>query len=146
MVPPTSVNVTILTVFALVYGWILHEAARVRSYRIVGVAFIDIYILPWLMGFVGAFTPLFLYLGLGFDEFAPDADGKRLLRWLHWAGRAQIILFVLYGVLVLTTVRQRSAGTFSLDDLQGVIVANIIFALIAIFFLIVRGLLDRVKR
>ena len=51
---------------------------------------------------------MMFYVALGFDEFADTPDGTKLEHRLHWAGRLQLVYLVLYGVIVLATVPQRS--------------------------------------
>lgn len=139
--PPWSLY--ILTAFALLYGWLLHRAALARVYRITGIRFLDTYILTWLLGLLCGYTPVFLYLAFGFKEFADTAEGNRLLQQLHWLGRAQAILLVLYTVFILLTVKQTTSSPINTQDIQQIILSNVIFAFIAILFAV---LADAVQR
>jgi hypothetical protein len=93
--------------FAIAYGWILHSAVERSVYKITGIRTLDSYFLSWLLGLVGAIPPLTFYVALGFNEFQPTPDGAKLQQRLHWAGRAQLVLLLLYGLIILATVPQK---------------------------------------
>lgn len=135
----------VLTAFGIVYGWILHRAALTRVYRLTGIRLLDAFLLAWVIGLACGYTPLSLYLAFGFKEFAGTPAGNVLLTRLHWAGRAEVIFFVFYTLFVLTTVRQRTDQPFTVQDLQGVIVWNVIFAFVAILFVALKSVLDRLR-
>jgi hypothetical protein len=59
------------------------------------------------LGAVSAIPPVTLYVALGFDEFQATPAGTRLLRRLHWSGRAQLILLALYGLTIIAVVPQK---------------------------------------
>lgn len=104
---PVPLGVFVFAGFGIAYGWILHSAVKRSVYKLTGIHFLDLYFLAWLLGFVSAFTPLMLYVALGFNEFANTPDGENLKQRLHWAGRLQLLYLVIYAVVVLTTVPQR---------------------------------------
>src|SRR5581483_7229154 len=133
----------VLTAFGSIYGYLLHRAAVIRVYRLTSIRILDAYLLVWIIGFLCGYTPLFLYLAFGFKEFANTPEGTLLTTRLHWAGRAEAIFFVLYALFILTNVRQRTDSLITVQDLQSVIVWNIAFAVIAIFFAVLKTWLDR---
>lgn len=141
--PPWSLY--ILTGFALVDGWLLHRAALVRVYRITGVRFLDAYVLAWLLGVLCGYTPAFLYLAFGFNEFADTPEGKLHLQRVHWAGRAETIFLVLYGLVILLTVRQPPSQPVTPQEMEQVIVWNVAFALVAILFTVIADLLRKLR-
>ena len=137
-------SVYVLTAFGIVYVWILHRVAVQHVYRLTGIYVLDAYILVWILGLgKRLYSPLFLYLAFGFKEFADTPTGNLLTERLHWTGRAQALFFVCYAVFILTTVRQRSDSTFTIQDLQQTIVWNVAFTVIAIFFAALASLLRR---
>jgi hypothetical protein len=103
---PLSVRVSFFVLFVVLYGWILHSAVNRSVYKITGIRALDSYLLSWLLGFAGAIPPITFYVALGFNEFASTAEGVKLLQRLHWAGRLQLALLTLYGVIILATVPQ----------------------------------------
>jgi hypothetical protein len=105
---PVPVGVFVFAGFGIVYGWILHSAVDRSVFKISGIRVFDSYFLSWLLGLVSAFTPMMFFVALGFHEFADTPDGTKLEHRLHWAGRLQLVYLVLYGVIVLATVPQRS--------------------------------------
>ena len=135
----------VLTAFGILYGWILSRAALDGVYRITGIRILDAYVLAWLFGLVAGVTPLFLYLAFGFQEFKEPFGLDRYTNQIHWAGRAEAIFFVLYAVFILTTVKQRNDHPITADDIRLVIVLNLAFALIAIFFAALKGWIDHRK-
>lgn len=145
MTIPVPLSVSALTLFGIVYGWLLHRAAVQGVYHITRVRFLDAYVLSWVIGLLSGYTPMFLYLAFGFNEMDKNPVGERYTERLHWVGRAEVISFVLYAVIILTTVKQRTDQTFSLQDLQWVIVSNVAFAFIAILFTGLASLFRRRK-
>jgi hypothetical protein len=103
---PPWVRVLYFVVFMVLYGWILHSAVDRSVYKISGIRGLDSYLLSWLLGFAGAIPPITLYVALGFNEFANTPEGANLQQRLHWAGRLQLGLLALYGVVVMATVPQ----------------------------------------
>ncbi len=108
MVIPVAFNIAIFVCFGLAYGWTLHKACAEGVYRVSGRPLLDRYVLVWLIGLFSAiaFIPA-LYLCLGFNEFGDSAVGVQLTRRLKWLAGGQIAYVCFYGLLVLTTVRQR---------------------------------------
>jgi hypothetical protein len=103
---PLWVRVSYFIAFVVLYGCILHSAVNRSVYKITGIRMLDSYLLSWLLGFAGAIPPVTIYVALGFNEFASTPEGAKLLWRLHWAGRTQLALLTLYGVIILATVPQ----------------------------------------
>jgi hypothetical protein len=103
---PLSVRVSCFIVFVVLYGWILHSAVNRSVYKITGIRALDSYLMSWLLGFAGAIPPVTLYVAFGFNEFASTPEGVKLQQRLHWAGRTQLALLTLYGLIILATVPQ----------------------------------------
>jgi hypothetical protein len=137
-------SVYVLTAFGIIYGWILSRAALDGIYRITGIRLLDAYILSWILGLAAGYTPVCLYLAFGFHEFKEPFGLDRRTQQLHWAGRAEVVFFILYTVFILATVKQHTDQSAT-QDLGQVILLNIAFAFVALFFAALKGLIDQRK-
>ncbi|MGO9867715.1 MAG: hypothetical protein ACLPJY_08565 [Rhodomicrobium sp.] len=101
------ISVWVLTCIGLGLGWVLHVAVERFAYKISGMRRLDSYVLSFLFGLLGAFTPMLLYLAFGFDEFSSTPEGTHLKHRLRFVARLGVSYLILFAALVLIAVPQK---------------------------------------